>query len=187
MKSKGFFGKKDTEDEKSFFLKLDIEPIQITKLDDLEKGCFYSLPFDFIINSNLITFYSGIAAHCSQIKAESGEEASSCVLTEDVLLSGLHKYFDCTDLNVLMGSCWKQYYSPEKTKEYQETASILGKINCFKRAMQRMVFEIYESIYEVDINFEIDAIYPTRSSKLTAEDFGAQENEFMKKMILNKI
>lgn len=154
-------------------MKLGIEPIQITKLDDLEKGCFYSLPFDFIINTSLVSFYSGIAAHCSQVKVESGEEASSCVLKEDVLLAGLHKYFDCTDLNVLMGSCWQQYYSPEKTKEYQETGSILGKISCNKRAMQAMVLEIYESIYEVDINFEIDPIYPTRSSKLSAEDFGA--------------
>lgn len=72
-----------------------------------------------------------------------------------------------------MGSCWQQYYSPVKTKEYLETGSILGKINCYKRAMQRMVFEIYESIYEVDINFVVDSIYPTRSSKLSVEDFGA--------------
>ena len=52
--------------------------------------------------------------------------------------------------------------------------------------MQSLVLEIYESI-EVNPNFVVDPIYPTRSSKLSAEDFGAQENEFMKKMIVNKI
>ena len=186
VKSKGFFGKKDTEDPNSFFLNLDVDPVQVTKLDDLEKGCLFSLPYDFIINTSLVSFYAGIAAYCSQLRADSGPDAPSSILSDDVLLTAVHKYLDCTDLNVLMGACWKLYYSPEKSKEHQESGSILGKIVGYQRAMQSMVLEIYESI-EVNPNFVVDPIYPTRSSKLSAEDFGAQENEFMKKMILNKI
>jgi len=171
-----FRQRKEEEEPASFFMEITAFAVLIPKLSLVDRLSYDYLPCNFIINATLLNFIFAAQTHIMSRVSKNLQPES------DFIVQQLKKCLDVTDINILMGECWREFYSlkarlgPAPQTAFEEMHKLL------EASMRTLVSEIFVHIFDSK-KFAVDWVYPVRPSPLTAHGFIAKETEFKESIL----
>lgn len=98
----------------------------------------------------------------------------------DLILQKTKEYMDCVDLQVMMISLWKSFFSNEAVIGDASGIGFTDKISAISRSHETFIMLVFQSCEDV-ITADWPPIYPTRSCRAT--EYEVMEARFRSRML----